>query len=585
MNRYLSKNLLAVGLLSLLMVFVFSTKTDAAEPSFEVDFSSQEESQISSQSTQAPKVLPNLPSQDNNNTVTTNRILVKSIALADNTILQPAEIEKLTAPYLNTILTAENLQSIRQQLTLAYINKGYLSSGVILPEQIVENGHVEFQAIEGSLTSIEVDLENSILDGFAEREIRREVKGPLSLNDLETGIRKLELDPLIRRVSGRLLPGSNPGESRLSLDIEENHPLRISAVFDNFESPTVGANRGSIRLEHMNLTGHRDTLALSLSATDGLRDAFASYSFPFAQERLELSAYFGLGSSDVIESPFDELDIEGDNKAGGLSLGYKVANRLNRQVTLSTGLQYSSSETELLDESFSFARGARSGRSTSTSAKLELQWVERWGSQLLALRGSIRWGFDALNSTIIPSDAPDREIFLTGARIPESRFTVFLTQLQWAKRLNYVDSEIVVNAAWQRTPDALLSVDKFAIGGNATVRGFRENSLLRDNGFYTNFEWRVPVLRKGRWSRLNLVATPFFDWAQAEDQGDRLETSSASTLSSIGLSLTARPTDRWFMQLTYAERLRSESVVPARDRGLQDDGIHFAVSYQWSPSN
>ena len=77
MNRYLSKNVLAVGLLSLLMVFAFSTKTDAAEPSFEVDFSSQEKSQISSQSTQAPKVLPNLPSQDNNNTVTTNRILVK----------------------------------------------------------------------------------------------------------------------------------------------------------------------------------------------------------------------------------------------------------------------------------------------------------------------------------------------------------------------------------------------------------------------------------------------------------------------------------------------------------------------------
>ena len=264
----------------------------------------------------------------------------------------------------------------------------------------------------------------------------------------------------------------------------------------------------------MNLTGHRDILAASVSITDGLRDAFASYRIPFAKEKLALNAYYGLGTSEIIESPFDELDIEGDTEVGGLSIGYNLVNRLNRRVTLSTGLQYSSSETELLDESFSFARGARSGRSTSTSANLELQWVERWGSQLLALRSSVRQGFDGLNSTIIPSDGLEREIF-SGARIPESKFTVFLTQLQWAKRLNYADSEIVVNAAWQRTSDALLSVDKFAIGGNATVRGFRENSLLRDNGLYTNFEWRVPVLRKGRWSRLNLVATPFFDWAQA----------------------------------------------------------------------
>ena len=573
---------IAMLCLPIAVAAAFGISIHAAEPSFEVDFPSVSEP-TTARSGKSMQVLPDPTPQEEANPVTAARIHVTGIALLDNTILKQAEIDRVAAPYLKQFVSAENLQTLRAQLTRLYISKGYLNSGVVLPEQRVRDGVVQFRAVEGNLTLVEVSKNRSKLTGFAEREVRREVSGPLSLGAIETSIRKLELDPLVRRVSGQLLPGAKPGESRLRLDIEENHPFQVSVLFDNFESPTVGANRGTIRLQHMDLTGRRDTLAASIAATEGLRDAFVSYQVPFAHERLALSAYYGMGSSEVIESPFDELDIEGDNEVGGVDLNYRLVNRLNRQISLSTGLQYSSSETELLDESFSFSRGARFGRSTSTSAMLGAQWVERWGNQLLALRSSVRFGLDALNSSIIPSDFPDRDPF-SNVRIPESKFTLFLTQLQWAKRLTYADSEIVVNAAWQQSLDPLLSVDKFAIGGNATVRGFRENSLLRDNGFYANLEWRLQILRAGPWSRLNLIATPFFDYAQASDRGSPLPTSASSTLSSVGLTLTARPTKRWFMQLTYGERLRSESIVAGRNRGLQDDGIHFALSYQWSPN-
>lgn len=115
------------------------------------------------------------------------------------------------------------------------------------------------------------------------------------------------------------------------------------------------------------------------------------------------------------------------------------------------------------------------------------------------------------------------------------------------------------------------------------MRGFRENALLRDNGLYANLEWRVPLWRNGRGSRWNLTAVPFFDYGRVWDQGDSLTTSSASRLSSIGLGFTATPFRGAAMELFYGERLKKDDLLDRQERDLQDDGIHFSFSYQWSP--
>jgi len=527
--------------------------------------------------------LPDLDEPAEANPITSNQLFVKKIELLDYTVLKADEVRQLVQPYEAQNLTPEDLQRLRQQLTQLYIVKGFVNSGVVLPNQNVTDGRVVFRAIEGSLSEVTLSGEKTPLEGFAQRAIEREVAGPLSLVNIETGIRKLELDPLVRRVSGKLLPGQNAGEARLSLEIEENSPLRVTASIDNHESPSVGSTSAAITLEHLNLFGYRDSIRTSVSATEGLRDFSLSYRVPMLADRLAINTYFGIGTSEVVEEPFDDLDIEGDNASAGLNIGYKLIDRLNRQLTINSGIQYASSETELLDQSFSFARGAQEGESVSTSVSLGIEWVERWGSQLLAVRGSARRGVDWFDATRIQPGQVFRDPD-TMARVPESDFTVFLLQLQWAKRLRYADSEVVINAAWQQTLDPLLSVDKFTIGGHQTVRGFRENSLLRDNGFYTNVEWRLPILRTGRLARANLTATPFIDYAQAWDRGDGLPTGSSSTLSSLGLSLRARPTPRLLFELSYGERLRSESLTPVEERSLQDDGLHFSLSYQWQPN-
>ncbi len=530
-----------------------------------------------------PSVLPELQPSESLNPSFSPSFSARSITLLGNTVLSDDVVQASVQPYIDRTLSPESLQLLRQQLTQLYIAKGYLNSGVVIPDQTIENGEIVLRAIEGQLSAITLVTRDVSLDGFVRSEIQREVRGPLSLSALETGIRRLELDPLIKRVSGRLMPGQSAGEATLQLDIEKNQAFRLIAAYDNHETPSVGANRGSLTLEHLNVSGHRDVIRASVAATEGLSNASVWYRLPFANDTLGLTAHFALGESEIIEAPFDDLEIEADNRSGGIALDYKPVNRLNRRLTLNSAVHYSSSETQLLDQSFSFARGAQNGKSTSTSLSVGFEWVERWGYQLLAVRSSVRQGVDWFNATTISGNRPDRE-FVSGARIPESKFTLLLSQVQWARRLEYRNSEVVVSATWQEALDPLLSVDKFAVGGHSSVRGFRENSLLRDNGVYSSIEWRLPLFRTGRWSRLNLMATPFFDYSQAWDQGSRLTTSSASTLSSIGLAFSAQPVAGAYIDLSYGKRLREDNLIDGQKDTLQDNGVHLSLRYQWSPA-
>ncbi|MCG8036963.1 MAG: BamA/TamA family outer membrane protein [Candidatus Thiodiazotropha taylori] len=557
----------------------------AAEPSFDLEpqFGGGVES---SPDPGASQVLPplKLPESSQKSVIQKPLLRLKTVVLRGNTVLTEEEVKAVVAPYIQKDLNTEELQSLRQKLTMLYVNRGYINSGVVIPEQAPVDGVLLLQVMEGKLVEVFLEQESTLDENYIARQIAKEVSAPLSLGDIEAGFRRLEINPLIRRVDGRLLPAEKIGEARLGLKVEENNPFSVTTSLDNHESPSVGAERGSLILEHLNLSGHRDELRFSLAATEGLRKAFVSYRLPFWEDLMSFGIHYERGTSEVVERPFDDLDIEGDTENAAVSLGYHFIDTLDRKVSLLSGIEYAYSETELLDQPYSFSSGAQQGETVSASVRLGVEWVERWDSQLLALRATVRRGVDWLGSTMIEEGAATRELD-TGAEIPDSRFTIFLTQAQWANRLTLLDSQVLVNLAWQQSRDPLLSVDKFAIGGKHTVRGFRENALLRDSGAYANLEWRVPLLRDNpEWSGWELTAIPFFDYGRSWDRDDNLTTHSAATLTSIGVGLTARPMDDLYMELFYGKQLKDDDYQAGQEHDLQDEGIHFSVSYRWSPN-
>ena len=71
----------------------------------------------------------------------------------------------------------------------------------------------------------------------------------------------LQQDNRIERLNAELRPGVQRGESDLNVRVQETFPFGAVAGVNNYQSPTVGAERLFISLAHRNLTGNGDAAA------------------------------------------------------------------------------------------------------------------------------------------------------------------------------------------------------------------------------------------------------------------------------------------------------------------------------------
>ncbi|MDQ5908137.1 MAG: hypothetical protein QG599_228, partial [Pseudomonadota bacterium] len=146
---------------------------------------------------------------------TGDRILVRRFAIRGNTVFSDAELAQITAPYESRSLSAEELQEVRQQLTLHYIQRGYLNSGAILPEQDLRTEVVQIEIIEGRLIGIEVEGHAGLRREVIEARLAPLLSEPLQLQRVQAFMQLLQQNPLIRQLQMEIVPALRPGEAVL----------------------------------------------------------------------------------------------------------------------------------------------------------------------------------------------------------------------------------------------------------------------------------------------------------------------------------------------------------------------------------
>src|SRR5439155_23567904 len=82
--------------------------------------------------------------------------VLRVIKVEGNTALDEPSIEKIAAPFIGKPVSIADLEEIRRQLTLLYVDRGYINSGFTIPDQNVQNGAIVFRAVEGRVTGIEL---------------------------------------------------------------------------------------------------------------------------------------------------------------------------------------------------------------------------------------------------------------------------------------------------------------------------------------------------------------------------------------------------------------------------------------------
>lgn len=467
------------------------------------------------------------------------RVYVRQFRLEGNTVFSDQELSGITAPYENRDITSEQLQELRRKLTRYYVDKGYVNSGVVIPDQKMIDGILILHIIEGSLSKIDISGNKYFRNSYLEKRLRLGAGPPLNIFDLRESLLILQQDPRIERINDKLSPGAEKEESVLKVQVEEELPYTLGAEVGNTVSPAIGGVRGGMYFIHDNLCGNGDIFAAEVGVTaTGLADWDIAYSIPLTARDTMLGVQYRRNQATIIETPFKNLDIESLTDTMGITVSHPFMKKANTEFSLGLTGERRYSKTTLLGRSYSFSPGIKDGEATVTALRFFPEYMLRSQTQVFAVRSTFNLGVDTFDAT---ADSPD----------PNAKFFSWQIQVQFIRRIFDTDMEMAFRTDAQLSADPLLPVEKFPIGGMYSVRGYRENRLVRDNGVASSLECRIPVLYNGKGRRV-LQLTPFFDYGASWNTST--PTYGHRQIYSLGVAL------RW--DITDKIRLMAYGAIP-----------------------
>ncbi len=520
-----------------------------------------------------PILPPALPEEEAPKQPGTVRVFVRDVRVTGNTVFSEGEIAETTAPFKNRILMTEDLERLRLALTLLYVNKGYLTSGAIIPDQDVVDGVVEVQVIEGRLARIDVEGNRWFSSSYLRDRLWLGSRTPLSLAPFQEQLQLLQQDRRIERINAELRPGDQRGESLLNVRVADRNPFHASFDVNNYQTPLVGPVRGIGTVIHDNLTGRGDPLSVSYGGSTGAHPIIdASYALPFNRYGTTFMPYYRRYDFKLIEEPFKPLDLNTDTEIIGMNLRHPIYRTVTDEVALSIIGEHLFTQSFIGDKPFATFPGFQNGAATVSALRFAQDWTHRTIDTVLAIRSRFSVGLNVLGATI--NSNPDT---------PDGQFFSWLGQVQTIKQYGerLLNMQLLGHMDLQLTTSPLFPLEQVALGGRYTVRGYREVTLLRDNAFIASLESRFPLIRRRSGEPIVQLA-PFVDVAHGWSLGQNRPapiapiTDFPNTLASVGVGLrwNILAQGRAVFEVYWGQKLR-----PVQNVGntLQDHGVHLGM--------
>jgi hemolysin activation/secretion protein len=311
-------------------------------------------------------------------------------------------------------------------------------------------------------------------------------------------------------------------------------------------------------------------LTLGAGATDGAVDARIEYAVPLTADGLRWTLDLNGSHSSLLDLPVSALDIVSStfNVETGLSVPLITTNGVARsfKATLSVGVSYDISTTELNGVPFSLSPGAVDGTTEFWSGVVGLQVSNREENEVWAALFTLERGLQA--------DLPAG----VGIFTPDDAYLLAKAQAQYVRRLDEDGLSVTVRAAGQWLESTAFVTKKFAAGGLGSVRGYRKNRAVADYGAQATIEFERPILETGlgaRPGRKDLSLSVFADGAVLRDnEGDP----DVPELFGYGFGIAWRPAESLDIQLTYAKA--AVSVTESPTYSIQDDGLYLQLVFR-----
>jgi len=491
--------------------------------------------------------------------------LIRAVQISGNSVISKAAFETVTREYEGRRLNTIQIRELEQRLTQVYRDYGFLTSGVLLSPQVLADGVLHVQAVEGTVTQIRfAKLPRWSRPGFLTREIVRDADAAINISVLQESLALLRESGLVDRVNAELIPLTRLGESALLVDIGEGNPLRLALGYNNHRSPTIGAHRSEISLAHMNLTGWGDELEARVGTTRGLKDAIVRYQSPQFFLATRFGVHWDRSDSVAVDPPiFRTLDIKADSTTRRIDIVHTILRRPDFAVLANATAERRVSTTTLLGFPFSFIPAIPDGVSRVEVVRVGLTATEK--SERRAQFFKLQ--FSSGGTNVMESD--------TTMAVPAKHFKLASFQYQLAQRFDTGKLQFVGRLQGQFSKNYLLPLERISLSGSEAVRGFRESLVLRDRGVIATFEAQVPLARYREWATLH--GALFTDMAWGNNINSATD-GAPTKIASAGVGLVVKGSAGLSASLYFA-RPNRRWLTPRLE--AQDRGIHFSVGVRF----
>lgn len=603
---------------------------------------------------QNPTITPNVDLSPSSDEDKTTCLTFKAIEVQGNTLFSNKYLQRyILAPYLGQCINKTRLYAVQNALTNLYVKRGWSTTRVYFDIQQLSVGKLLMVIQEGRIDNIilQESRNGQPLPNPSVSRQRSQIyfafprwpNAVFNLKDFEQGI-----DQLNRLRSNNttldIKPSKDPnkfGYSDIYIYNQKSKNNHMEASLDNSGSRQTGSNIAGFSLNHDNLFYLNDNIYLKYTTSLGdnrskkYNEAFyGAISIPLGywtfNSTLNFSRYLT-----TIYGYYTSFTSSGNTLTQTFSMD-RVLLR-HKSSKLNAGLQLELRDTKNYIRDIRSRTGSR--KSSNLSWYFNSIWYTKFGTILL--RPSYQQGLSAFNAKKDPPDLLPIEprlqyhalklyiYYNTRINVPLLTSTVVKDDQGQPIRVDKTTHQPVTSDDTtvetvplklrhklplfytmtfdsQYSMDTLYGTNQFSIGGEYTIRGFREGNISGDIGYYVRNEIQArvgdlfPFLLKK-----NAVAPTSSDSPKHISFGEMVSRTSISVfydygyvrnrhpirpdnynansgyMSGTGVALKYQGKDfQW--SLTYARALHNPAYLQSRD-GIEKErhNLYWQASFNW----
>lgn len=448
---------------------------------------------------------------------------IHTITLSGVTLISEKAQQKLTAPWQNQCLNMAKITELAAAISDWYISRGYITSRAFLTEQDLSHGELHIVVLEGKLRHIR-------LEGESPRMLKMVFPGLegkiLNLRDIEQGmeqINRLRREP----VQIDIVPDSEPGYSSVNLTATPEFPLSASVSLDNSGQKSTGDDQLNGSLSASNLLGLAEQWQVSGGRSSDFATGYdaqnfqAGFSIPYGYGLLDYSYAWSNYRTTLINLGFPWIST-GDTRTHRLNGSWVVFRNGDIKTAFTAGITQRSSRNWLNDAPLV------SSTRTLSSLQLGISHTQKIVGGVATFNPTFSHGMPWFNAETDEGKSGDepRAQFRKGS-LSASFQRPFSADIVWLTSLY---------AQW--SPDRLYGSERLTLGGESSVRGFKEQYLSGDNGGYWRNELNYVLFTLPLFGQISATAAVDGGWLEK----DRLDRYASGTLwgASVGLGSAGR---------------------------------------------